>query len=168
MIRPRGLSPDLRAGRPVVHLGIHRIDVLIGEDCAGCLPNDLLRLGPIMIRVLRGDRGGGHDDFGTVGLEHAHLFLGHLVGHGEHAAITLDRSSHGEPDAGVAAGGLDDGAAGLEPTGCLSRLDDRDADPILHRAARVLVLRFAVNRRADAGPDPGQADERGPPDGIEH
>src|SRR6185312_5196084 len=163
-----GLAPDLRPGVAIVHIGVHRIEVLVGEDRAGGLPNDLLGLHPVVVRVI-GRNGRGSDyDLGAVRLEHPDLFLRHLVRHGEHAAIALYRGRHRESDAGVAAGRLDDGAARLEAALGLRVLDDGQTDAVLHRAARVLVLGLGVDRCTDAAAQPSQADERGPPDRVEH
>ena len=57
-------------------------------------------------------RGRRDHHFGPEGLEQAHLLLGHLVGHREDAAVTLERGGDRETHAGVARGALDDGAAG--------------------------------------------------------
>ena len=49
---------------------------------------------------------------GAVGQEQRAALLAHGVGHREDQAIALDRGDQREADAGVAAGRLDDGAAG--------------------------------------------------------
>src|SRR4029078_5192945 len=95
------------------------------------------------------------------------FFLGHLVGHGEHAAITLDRSGHGQPDSGIPAGRFHDGPAGLQSAVRLRRFDDCNTDSVFYGATRVLVLALRVNGGPHPGADPRQADQRGAPDGIE-
>ena len=57
------------------------------------------------------DRGRAHDHLGAVGAEHGDLVGRDLVGADEDAAVAPLLGDDGEPDAGVAAGGLDDDAA---------------------------------------------------------
>jgi hypothetical protein len=44
------------------------------------------------------------------------------------------RADHGEADAGVAAGGLDDGLAGLERAGAFGVLDDAEGEAVFDGA----------------------------------
>ena len=60
-----------------------------------------------------------------------------LLGHRDHQRIALGGAHHREADAGVAAGRLDDGLAGLELTRLLGRLDDAQREAVLDRAQRV-------------------------------
>src|SRR5690606_24887240 len=83
------------------------------------------------------------------------------------AAVTLHRGRDGEPDPGVPAGPLDDDAAGPELPFALRGLDDRRTDAVLDGAAGVVELRLGVDRRADPVRDAVQADQRGPPDGLQ-
>ena len=57
--------------------------------------------------------------------------------------------------------------ARLELPRPLGRLDHREADPVLHRGAGVGVLRLPVDRRPHPAADAAEADEGGPPDGVE-
>ncbi len=86
------------------------------------------------------DRGRRDHDLGAVRAQHRDLLLAHLVRHHEDAAVALARRRDREPDAGVAGGRLDDRAAGLQLPLALGRLDHREPDPVLHRAARIQVL----------------------------
>jgi hypothetical protein len=58
------------------------------------------------------------------------------LGHGDHEGITLLRADHGEADAGVATGRLDDGLAGLEQSATLGVLDDGARHAVLDRTHR--------------------------------
>jgi hypothetical protein len=74
--------------------------------------------------------------------------------------------------AGVTARGLDDRAARLEQTLALSRLDHRQADPVLDRAARIEHLHLGEQERlsigrAEVARDPTDPDERGVADEVE-
>ena len=162
-----GLLPDFRAGGPVVRLGIHLIVELVGQHGARGVLDDLLGLHDVVVGVVGRHRGRRDDHLRAVGLEQPHLFLRHLVRHGEDAAVPLERRRDREPDAGVAAGALDDGPARLELAPPLGVLDDGESDPVLDRAAGIGVFRLAVDRRPDAGAHPAQPDQRGPADGVE-
>src|SRR3989442_14579507 len=86
----------------------------------------------------------------------------------EDAAVALHRCSEREPPPGVPRRRLHDQAARLEPALPLRRLDHRETDPVLHRAARVEELGLRVHR----GPDPlrhlVEANEGRPPDRLEN
>ena len=152
----------------VVGLGVGLVVELVGQHRARRFLHDVLGLHHIVIGMV-GRHGGRRDhDFGAVGLEQAHLLLRHLVGHGEDAAVALEARGDRQADAGVAAGPLDDGPAGLQVSPLLRTLDDREGDPVLHRPAGVGVLRLAVDRRPEPRADAGQPDQRRPPDRAQH
>ena len=56
---------------------------------------------------------------------------------------------------------------GFERAALLRRLDDGEADAVLHRAARVQVLGLAVDGRADAAGHAVEAHEGRPADGFQ-
>ena len=64
----------------------------------------------------------------------------HALGHDQDQLVALDRGDHREADAGVAAGRLDDRAAGLELAAALGVLDHRQRDAVLDRAAGIGAL----------------------------
>ena len=70
------------------------------------------------------------------------------VSHGHDEGITLGGTDHGEPDAGVAAGCLDDGLARREVAAPLGFFDDADCKAVLHRCSGIEELRLHVD--ADA------------------
>ena len=72
----------------------------------------------------------------------------HLVGHHEHHAVALGARDQRQAEAGVAGGGLDDRAAGLQAAVALGGLDHRQADAVLDRAAG--VLRFELEEQLAA------------------
>ena len=161
VILPSVCAPDLGAGGLVVGARVVRVGVLVG------LPGARLRGEPVAdvvvgVRVLRGDGGRADDDLGAVRLEHVALVLADLVRADEDALVALGLGHHGQADAGVAGGRLDDGAAGLELAGRLRRLDHPGGDPVLHGAARVEVLDL---RRAPAGRPPRRRRARAPASG---
>ena len=89
-----------------------------------------------------------------LGAQHAHQLAaldGEAVGHGHDQRIALLRADHGKPDAGIAAGRLDHGLAGLQRAAALGLLDDVERQPVLHRSGRIEELGLHVDRRvADA------------------
>ena len=75
-----------------------------------------------------------------LGAEEAHQLApldAERLRHRHHQRIALRGAHHREPDAGVAAGRLDHGLAGLELAGFLGRLDDAERQAILDRAERI-------------------------------
>ena len=61
---------------------------------------------------------------------------------------------------GISGGGLDDGAAPLEPALTLGGLDHAQPDPILDAAPRVERFNFGEDRRSKPGGDPVKPDKR--------
>ena len=82
----------------------------------------------------------GEDELGAEGPQQGAALLGHGLGHGQDDVVAARRTDHRQRDAGVAAGRLDDGAAGLELAGLLGGVDDRDADAVLHPVGGVVEL----------------------------
>ena len=93
------------------------------------------------------DVGRAQHDLRAVGPQQGLLLGRLLVGHHEDAAIALERGGDRQAVAGVAAGRLDDRAAGLEQARPLGRLDHRQPDPVLDRAARVEHLQLGQDQR---------------------
>jgi hypothetical protein len=88
------------------------------------------------------DVGAGGAHFGAQRLQVQHFFGRHLVGHHQQHAVAFQPADQREPEAGVAGGGLDDGAARLEPAVGFGRLDHGQTDAVLDRAAGVLRFQF--------------------------
>src|SRR5262249_18108563 len=75
--------------------------------------------------------------------------------------IALHRADEREADAGVPAGRLDDRAlAGVNVAGGLGRLDHRQRDAVLHRAAGIALLALAPELGVLGADEPRQPDER--------
>ena len=130
----------------VVRLGVRHVRVLVGLEAARDLLGEprrdrVVRLGRVVL-----DGGRRDHDLGAVAAQHRDLLLAHLVGHHEDAAVALLRRRDREADAGVARGRLDDRAAGLQLPVALGRLDHREPDPVLDRAARVQELELREDR----------------------
>ena len=115
VMRPRGLLPDLRAGGLVLGPRVVGVVVLVGLPGAGHLAGQPVRHRVVGVGVLGVDRRRAHDHLGAVGPQLGDLVGRHLVGADEDALVAAAGRHDGEPDAGVAAGRLDDRAAGLQP-----------------------------------------------------
>ena len=142
-----GLLPQLGAGRPLVGGRVLVVPVLVGLERARDVARQPGRDRVVALGRLGGDVGRAQDDLGAVRAQELLLLGGLLVGHHEDAAVALERGRDGQAVAGVAGGRLDDRAARLEQAGALGRLDHRQADAVLDRAARVEHLELGQEER---------------------
>ena len=78
--------------------------------------------------------------FRAIGGQNALALVRSAVGQAKLHGITERRTDHGVGDAGVAAGGINDGLAGLERAARQPRLDHAERRPVLYRAAGVKPL----------------------------
>ncbi len=164
---PLGLLPQLRPRRAVVRLGVVRVGVLVGIKTVRRLARDAAR-GLDVVVGRAGLRGGRDDDHVRAErLQVPHLLDRSLLGHDEDAAVAADGRRQREPDAGVARGGLDDGAAGLQGALALGGVDHRDADAVFDRVAGVEALHLRQHGGLDALNHPVQLDERRAADEME-
>ena len=154
-----GLLPDLRAGAGVVG---HRI-VTVGELVE--------HLATAIGLHLQGQVAGtfhavDQNQLGAVGGHRRLAFGGGVVRHDQHHLVTLDRRRHGQGDAGVAAGGLDQHVAGLDVTAQLGATDHRQRRAILHRARRVIAFQLNQQGIGSVAGQALQANQRGVADAI--
>src|SRR5262249_31605491 len=133
-------------GCAVVDLGVGEVGELVGPPGAGDLAGEPVGDAVVTVRRVGRHAGRGDDDLGTVCLEQQDLLGGHLVGQYENAAVPLNGGDHGQADAGVAGGGLDDGAAGAQQPAALGLGDHGDGDAVLDAAAWVERLHLDVHR----------------------
>ena len=162
-----GLLPDLRPGRQVVRLRVRHVRVLVGLEAAGDLLGQPRRhrvvgLGRVVLDGRRRDH-----DLGAVAAQHRDLLLAHLVRHHEDAPVALLRGRDRQAHAGVARRRLDDRAARPELPVALGRLDHRQPDPVLVRAARVHELELREDPAGNAPRDPVEPDDRRVADQVE-
>ncbi len=111
-------------------------------------------------------RGGGDDDLGSEESHELAAFDGEGFGHGDDEWVALLRTDHGEADAGVAAGGFDDGLAGLECAGAFGVFDDAEGEAVLDGAEGVEGFDFDVEVDV-GGSELVDANDRGVADGAE-
>ena len=84
----------------------------------------------------------GETHFGTVGFHEVSTLHAHGFRHGQNQVVALDSADQRQSDTSIAAGGFDDGGAGLQNALLLSVLNHRKSDAVLHAAAWVEILYF--------------------------
>ena len=134
------LFPDLRCGRLLVRLRVGRVAELVDEMAAGDLARQAFGDVAVILGMALADVRAGHHHVRPHRLQVKDLLLAHLVGDDQQQPIALLCRDQRQPQAGVAGRGLDQRATGLEGAGALGGLNEIQADAILDRAARILVL----------------------------
>ena len=110
-----GVVPNLRPGGLEVNLGIGRIVELLRDEAIGRLGQDFLRLGDCALHALGA---GSQDEFRSEGAQQNAALGAHGLRHHDDQLVAFHRRDEGQPDAGVAAGGLDQhGLAGMDLAG---------------------------------------------------
>ncbi len=158
------VGEDLGAGGGVVGARVVRIAVLVQHHPVRMFGRQLL--GDAYGRVGTPRRGRG-DDLRAPHRQQVAPLLGGVLRHDAHDAVALEPGRHGQGDAGVAGGRLQDGAAGRQPAVLLGLFDHVERGAVLDGAGRVAVLQL--------GPDPDlggrrqarEADQRRVADGRE-
>jgi hypothetical protein len=133
-----GVAPDFGTGGFVVGRRVVRVGELV-EDLAPAFP--LHPLGQVPGALHAGFPAHQHQ-LGAVGLHGLAPLDGQVLGHDQHHAVAADGGGHGQGDAGVAAGGLDQGVAGPDLAPGLGLGDHGQGRPVLHRAGRIVALQL--------------------------
>ena len=161
------LLPDLRTGGGLVRERVVGVVELVGVPGAGEVPDQARGAVLVVVGVALADVGAGDVHLGAERLELQHLLGRHLVRHDQHDPVALRPRDQREPEPGIAGRGLDDGAAGREQAVAFGRLDHRQADAVLDRAAG--VLRFQLQEElAGAGVEPVHRHQRRVADQVQH
>ena len=155
-----GLLPDL-LGRALMGSGVVGVVELVHQE-VGCrvFPGHAVYFldGAVGAQVGRGEQ-----DFGPQRPEDPFALLGGGLGHGQEQPVALDGAYHGQADAGVAAGGLDDRL----PRGQFARgfggLDHGQGRPVFNRASRVKILKFYIDFHPGRGVELIETDDGGLP-----
>ena len=145
-----------------MHGRVGRIDELSQDDGTRGVLTEFFRLGDGAFHSF-GAR--GEHDLCAESLEQVATLDAHRVGHRQDCVVALGTGNPGESDAGVAAGGLDDGGAGLEVAGALGVLDHGEGDAVLDAAAGVEQFEFEGDARLLAF-QAGDLQERCVPDEV--
>ncbi len=136
------LGQDLGAGGGLVRQRVRRVGELVHIDRVGGVGGQPLGDVLVVFRVALANVGAGQAHVHAQAAQVLDLLARHLVGHHQDQPVALEDAHLGQAQAGVAGGGLDDGAAGLQPAVLLGRLDHGERDAVLDRAARVHVLQL--------------------------
>ena len=139
--------------------GVLRVVKLAGDDRAGQLARKLPRL---LNRARHALFALGQNDLGAVGGQKRDALAAHGVRHGENHAVAARRADGGKADAGVAAGRLDDHAAGSKRARALRGLDHEKRRTVFRAAGGIHEFQLAEKpiRRAQRTRGAGQAHER--------
>src|SRR5471032_753447 len=113
------------------------------------------------------DVGAGDMHLGAHGLQVQDFFGGHLVGHHQHHAVALGPADQRKPQAGVAGGGFDDGAAGAQAAVAFGGVNHGQADAVFDGTTGVLAFKFE-EQRAQAGIKSADLDQRRVADQFEY
>src|SRR6202158_5692473 len=132
------VAPDLRAGAGVMREGIIGIGKLIQNQPLARIAHALGRVA----RKLHAALFGREHELGAESRHRLPPFDTQMLGHHEHHAIAAHRCHHRERDAGIAAGGLDQGVARLDEAAALGAEHHRERRAVLYRAGRVVALQF--------------------------
>ena len=117
--------------------GVGRIRELAGQEAAGRLRGDLLRLGNGTLHALRTVR---QDKLRTIGLEQIAALDTHGLRHGQDDAVAARGRHGGKADAGVAARRLDDDSARLQQAALLGIVQHGAGDAVLYAARGVKIF----------------------------
>ena len=136
-----------------------RVAVLVGVKVEiGALLVEALRRVKRAIAAFRRVR---ENHFGPVRLQEFLAFGARVGGHQQLARVPVARGDHGVRDAGVAAGGIEDGLARRELSRQLAGANHAIRGPILHRTAGIVPFRLGENANArELMPDAQQGNQR--------
>src|SRR4029453_19242157 len=151
MVPPEPTPQTTASSRPPV---CAQISGPVVVSCADPLRHVLVVLG-----VALADVGAGHAHLGAHPAQVEHLLLAHLVRDDEDEPVALLGGHEREPEPRVARGRLDERRSRPDRAALLARLDHRETDAILDRAAGVLALELD-EQLTGAGIERLQPDER--------
>src|SRR5271165_2020953 len=153
------LRPDFRAGGFFVGLDIREVGELAGEE------DVLARGGQLFAHADAAEesalRGGNGYNFGAVAANELRALLAHPVGHEDLDRVAQDAAERRKGNAGVAAGGLGDGEAGLDLPFLIGLLQDAQGHAVLDAAGEIHVFGFGVKNAFAALIAEVDADEGG-------
>ena len=125
------VAPDLFGGGPAVDLRVGGVLELLGHEVLRVGGGQLFRLADGAAHAFGA---GGQDQFGAVGTQQHAPLLCSSFGHDQDAGVAAGGGDHGQGDAGVAAGRLDDDRVRVESSPAFS------AASIMEKPMRSLTL----------------------------
>ncbi len=160
------LLPDLGPGGEVVGFVVLAIVVLIGEEGAGGLGRHLARLAVVALGMIGIEASVDEDQFDAHGPQAVALLLAGLSADDHLAVQPVLRRHHGEAHGGVAGGGLDHGAARLQPAVGQRPFDQEAGDAVLHAAHRIEELELGPGLCRSAGETVAESNDGRVTDGV--
>ena len=139
-----GLLPQLGARGLVVDARIVGVAELV-EHHALALGHHLVGQ---VARIFHAAALGREDQLGAIGLHRLGTLDGQVLGHDQHHPVALDRGGHGQRNAGIARGGLDQRVAGLDVAALFGAADHRQGRPVLDRTGRIVAFQLAQHHVA--------------------
>ena len=141
---PVGILPDFGAGGDPVDGGIGGVHKLAGNEAVRNFLCQLLSLGDGTLHTLGTFR---QYQLRAVGLHELAALHAHGFGHDDDDAIAPGGGDGSQTDAGVAGGGFNDDAAGLQQTLLLRVVDHSLGDAVFHGACGVEVFQLGKDLR---------------------
>jgi hypothetical protein len=131
------IVPDFRPGAPVMRQRIIGIGELIQHPTLALGLHAQRQITRMLHAALQCRR---EDELCTIGRHAGAALLRQVVRHDENHAVALHRCHHGQGDAGVAAGGFDQGVARMYLATRLGTRDHRQGRTVLDRTGRIIAL----------------------------
>ena len=123
---------------------------------------------PDVVARIRVRHGRNQAERGADRAKRALLLLALRLRHHDHGAVAKRTPDHGEADAGVSGGALDDRAPRLEDAPRLGIADDPEGGAVLDRLPGIQEFGLAENLAAGGVRETPQADQRGVADEIDN
>ena len=158
-----GVLPDLKRRGATMDLRVGRVLELLGHKVLAAGAGDVFGMANGTRHAVGSRR---EHEFSAEGLEHPPPLEAHALRHRDAELVATGRADIGQPDAGVAAGGLDNDRVWADPAVPLGRVDHRAGDPVLDAPERIHILDLADHRRHAALGHPPQANKRRAADAL--
>src|SRR4051794_6922787 len=158
------VGEDLGTGALLVGEGVGVVAVLVEHHPVGVLLGDLLGASYGLVGAAGRGRG---DDLGAPHAQQLTPLLRGVLRHHADQPVALELRGHGQRDAGVAAGGLEDRASGAEDAVLLGLLDHLQHRTVLDGAGRVAVLELGPEAYVGGRRQARQTDQRRAADRVE-
>ena len=130
------IAPDFRAGPFVVRQRVVRIGELVEDPTLAFVAHALSNVaGEFHAALFR-----RQNQFGAIGTHRLTALDALVLRHDEDHAVATHRGGHGERNAGIAGGGLDQRVARLDVATRLGARHHRQRRTILHRTGRVVAF----------------------------
>ena len=134
------IAPDFLCRCLYVHGRVCRVLELLQDNRARCFIAQGFRFGD---RTFHAVGSGGQDEVGAECFQQITAFQAHGFRHGQYQFISFGGRDEGQSDAGISAGGLDDGGSRFQDPFFFGIFDHCQGDAVFHTACRVEVFQFS-------------------------